>query len=551
MKSAVTAVSNRRARARACRLGCCFGRVLLLLLASMASIMAQTTTNFTATLEIRDQGADTYARVFVGNGAVGNLGSALLILNRNQNLGDDYNSGVGPVGGSLTLAFNRQDQITMSIGPNPDPEAATVTLPATVSGTGAFAGATGPAGTRVTLTRTSLSPLTYSVRFIGPATVGGQPLDLAITDVPVVLATTNITVADNQTGTAVFTPFGNATISGRSRPDTNRWDDSLNFIEISITFTFSQADSLRAFLTFDAKTEQPSPILIAGGTGRFAGASGTAMITNIVDGNGGEPARVTIAGTLTQAGPTTPIITFVNTTSGLNQIAQNDWIEIKGTNLVPRTTPAGGMFWSNAPEFAQGRMPTELGGISVTVNGKPAYVYWFCSAATTPDCPTDQINVLTPLDDYVGLVQIVVKNGSETSAPFLRFKNPAMPTFLLFSAKGHAVATHLDGSLLGPATLFPGASTPARRGETITLWGVGFGLPTTPLTDGSSTQRGSLPATLSCTLGGSPVQVASALISPGLYQFNVTVSDNMAAGERHFYCTYGEFLTLGVLVAVQ
>jgi len=431
--------------------------------------------------------------------------------------------------------------------PLPDPEAATVTLGATVSG----AGATSPAGTRLTLTRTSTSPLTYSVRFLGTATVGGQPTDLAIADVPVTLATTTISVFDNQTETAVFTPFGNATISGRSRPDTNRWDN-VNFIEISVTFTFSPADRLQAFLTFDAKTEQPSPILIAGGTGRFAGASGTAMITSIMDGTGDNPDRVTIAGTLTQAGPTTPIISGVNTTStGLNQISQNDWIEIRGTNLVPRTTPAGGAFWSNAPEFAQGRMPTELAGVSVTVNGKPAYVYWFCSAATTPACPADQINVLTPLDDYVGLVTIVVKNGSQTSGPFLRFKNAATPTLLLFSAKGHAVATHLDGSVLGPATLFPGASTPARRGETITLWGVGFGLPTTPLTEGSSTQRGLLPAAPACRLGGSPVQVAAALASPGLYQFNIIVPDNAAPGERHFYCTFGEFLTPGVLVAVQ
>jgi uncharacterized protein (TIGR03437 family) len=60
-------------------------------------------------------------------------------------------------------------------------------------------------------------------------------------------------------------------------------------------------------------------------------------------------------------------------------IAQNDWIEIKGSNLVPANTPAGGVVWSNAPDFAQGRMPTEINGVSVTVNGRPAYVYFFCS----------------------------------------------------------------------------------------------------------------------------------------------------------------------------
>ena len=46
------------------------------------------------------------------------------------------------------------------------------------------------------------------------------------------------------------------------------------------------------------------------------------------------------------------------------------------------------MTWSNAPEFASGRMPTQLAGVSVTVNGRPAYVYFVSPA---------QINVLTPL----------------------------------------------------------------------------------------------------------------------------------------------------------
>jgi hypothetical protein len=116
--------------------------------------------------EIRDQGAKTCGRVFVGNGAVGNL-------------------------------RNRQDQITMSIAQNPDPEAATVTLGATVSGAGAFAGVTSPAGsgTGLTLTRTSTSPLIYGVRFLVTATA----------HVPVTLATTTISVFDDHTGAAIFT----------------------------------------------------------------------------------------------------------------------------------------------------------------------------------------------------------------------------------------------------------------------------------------------------------------------------------------------------------
>lgn len=86
------------------------------------------------------------------------------------------------------------------------------------------------------------------------------------------------------------------------------------------------------------------------------------------------------------------------------------FIEIKGIDLVPATSPRG-VIWSKAPEFASGRMPTQLAGISVTVNKKPTYLYFYCSAVTDPACATDQINVLTTLDATVGEVQVVVTNS--------------------------------------------------------------------------------------------------------------------------------------------
>ncbi len=69
-----------------------------------------------------------------------------------------------------------------------------------------------------------------------------------------------------------------------------------------------------------------------------------------------------------QAGnPSTPLITKVNMAWGDTDIAPNAWIEVKGNNLVPADTPASGVIWSSAPEFASGRMPTKLGDISVTI----------------------------------------------------------------------------------------------------------------------------------------------------------------------------------------
>jgi hypothetical protein len=63
----------------------------------------------------------------------------------------------------------------------------------------------------------------------------------------------------------------------------------------------------------------------------------------------------------------------------------------------------------------------------------------------------------------------------------------------LFTFDGvHIVATHLNGSMVGPPTLYPGSSTPAAHGEQIVVYASGFGLPYgSTTTAGSATQSGS------------------------------------------------------------
>ena len=245
-------------------------------------------------------------------------------------------------------------------------------------------------------------------------------------------------------------------------------------------------------------------------------------------------------------------IALVNTSSGGPDIAQNTYIEVKGTDLVPATTPAAGVIWSSAPDFASGKMPTNLNGVSVTVNGKPAFVYFYCSAATSTACATDQINVLTPLDDTVGPVQVVVTSGNTVSTSFTANMKPVVPTFLLFNASGAVVATHADYGLLGAATLYPGATTPARPGETVIIYAIGFGLPANPLTNGSSSQSGSLPSVPVCQVGGQPASTVATLISPGLYQLNLAVPANAQSGDNPISCTYGGASTQsGAFITVQ
>jgi uncharacterized protein (TIGR03437 family) len=261
------------------------------------------------------------------------------------------------------------------------------------------------------------------------------------------------------------------------------------------------------------------------------------------------------AGNLTSRTLVTPgksTITSVDTAGGGVNIAQNDWIEIKGVNLVPATTPAAGVIWSTAPSFASNQMPTNLQGVSVTVNGKPAYVYFYCSAVTSTICPVDQVNVLTPLDNTVGPVQIVVSSGATSSAPFTINMQTVVPSFLKFGASSYVVATHANYSLLGPTSLYPGASTPATPNEEILTYAVGFGLPTSAITLGSSIQTGTLGVLPVCTIGGANATVAgAALISPGLYQLNLIIPSGAAAGDNLVSCTYGGSTTpAGDLITV-
>ena len=271
----------------------------------------------------------------------------------------------------------------------------------------------------------------------------------------------------------------------------------------------------------------------------------TAVLAFDIDANGN---LLTVDSTRVRliANPNAPAIVTVDMLGGFTELTQNAWIVIKGVNLAPSNLGASGLTWSSAPDFASGRMPTQLANVSVTVNGKPAFIYYVS--------PT-QINALTPLDDALGPVQVVVTNGAVSSAPATMNQRAAAPSLFLVGATNYALATHADYSLVGPQAISaPGYPfTPAKVGETIVLYITGLGLPSAPLVNGSATQYGAMPSVPVVRFGTSQATVSYAyVVGPGTYQVGVVVPAGAANGDNPLSVTYGGATTpLGALIAVQ
>jgi uncharacterized protein (TIGR03437 family) len=221
-------------------------------------------------------------------------------------------------------------------------------------------------------------------------------------------------------------------------------------------------------------------------------------------------------------------------------IAPNTWVEIKGVNLAP---PGDSRIWQGS-DFVGNQMPTELDKVSVTVNGKSAYVYYVS--------PT-QINILTPPDVMNGSVQVVVTNGGTASAAFAAQAHESSPSFFVFNGGPYVAAVHANGSLIGPAGLYPGSTTPAKPGETLLLFADGFGPTSVPVTSGSTTQSGTLSPVPVIKIGGLTATVSFAgLVAPGEFQFNVTVPASIADGNQSLVAAYNGLITQpGTLITVQ
>jgi len=284
--------------------------------------------------------------------------------------------------------------------------------------------------------------------------------------------------------------------------------------------------------------EYPAAALIQAGAGLFLG-------TTSIGGNSNKGVFFSIS--YTAAAPPAPSIRaggVVPVYSSVNTVEAGEWVSIYGAAL------AGSTFTWN------GDFPTSLGNTSVTIDGKPAYL-WYVSPG--------QINLQVPNDTTTGAVPVVVTtpNGVATSTVTLA---PVSPSFSLLGDNKHVAGIILrsDNSgaygggsydIIGPTGTSLGYPTvAAKAGDTVELFGVGFG-PTSPSVSAGQSYTGAAPTTnaVSLTVNSLSVAVAfSGLSSAGLYQLNLTIPLGLGTGDVPIQALVGGLQTpSGVVIALQ
>jgi len=196
-----------------------------------------------------------------------------------------------------------------------------------------------------------------------------------------------------------------------------------------------------------------------------------------------------------------------------DELAAGGWLEVYGFNLSPRTAD-----WSEA--FVGSRAPKELAGVRVLVNGAPAAL-----SLVSPG----QVNAQAPEGVIAGSARIEVVTPKGTSNAVAMPSNPRAgwmlaPPALHDGYVQFVLAVLPDGALAAPPGLLEGVRTrPARPGEVVVMYGVGFGAVSPAVTPGEITGAAAALPAPRVLAGGRDAQLLYAGLVPGavgLYQFN-------------------------------
>lgn len=219
-----------------------------------------------------------------------------------------------------------------------------------------------------------------------------------------------------------------------------------------------------------------------------------------------------------------PVLTSFGGKAGFSS---NTYVEVYGANFATTQRLWGGN------DFNGVNAPTSLDGVSVTVNGRPAFIYFISP---------NQININTPEDTATGPVAIQVRTPLGTSNTVMVNRarlSPTLQTVPQFNVDGkqYVVALTPDFStFIGRPGLLPGVSFAlAKPGDTVSIYALGCG-PTNPPTQAGviAAQGSALSLPFQLRIGGQLANVTfGGLVGAtiGLYQFNVVIP-NVAPGDQ-------------------
>jgi len=215
-------------------------------------------------------------------------------------------------------------------------------------------------------------------------------------------------------------------------------------------------------------------------------------------------------------------------------ITPGAWISIFGRGLAPAAR-----IW-RAEEIEDGVLPTELDGVSVRINGRPAAVFFISPG---------QLNVQAPDDTPGGGVLVEVLREGEVIGALEVSLEPFAPGFFEFEPEGRRfiAAVHPDGTLVGKPDPFGGAleARPAKPGDIILLFGTGFGPTDPPVPAGEVfTGAADLANEVEIRFGEIRAEVPFAGLSgAGLNQFNVRVPEGLQGGDVQVVAEIAGFRT--------
>lgn len=229
--------------------------------------------------------------------------------------------------------------------------------------------------------------------------------------------------------------------------------------------------------------------------------------------------------------------------SASSAIESGEWVSIFGSNLANTTAT-----WT-------GNFPTSLGGTSVTIDGKPAYLSFVSPG---------QINLQVPSDAVTGAVPAMVTTAGGSATSTVNLAQFA-PSFLLLDTKHVAgIILRSNGSgvygggaydIIGPTGTSLGyATVAAKAGDIIELFGTGFG-PTTPAVQPGQAFAGTAPTSNPVMLRLNIASVTpsfAGLSGAGVYQINLTLPSGLGSGDVPLAAVVGGAQTAsGVVISLQ